>query len=322
MNQTLKRVNEEKVLFFDCEVVRRTKNLDINSREFKLFQKKIRDKGTDELLTDGEVVERYERQAALKMCYTKIVSIGVGFIKDGEVHIKAIDGEEGDIIQQFCTIASNFDFLCGANIIGYDLPMLVNNGYRTFDVCIILPDRFITSGKKPWNLDRIIDIMDIFKGTHYENNSLDEICEHFEVPSPKTDLDGSKVSNEYWSNGVERISKYVKQDVFASVNVFKKMRFESIFESFIDKNETKKESVEESFVEKSPILVRVYNKKGFSEEDREELETLLKSKEPTEEDKVNLKKIILAHYQAKTDKVAVKKAKELEVGEFVNSLYV
>lgn len=323
MNQILKRVNEEKVLFFDCEVVRRTKELDITSREFELFQKKIRDRDTDELLTDGEVVEEYRRKAALKMGYTKIVSIGVGFIKDGEVHIKALDGEEGDIIKQFCTIASSFDFICGANILGYDLPMLANNGYRTFDVCSVLPDRFVVNGKKPWNLDRVIDIMDIFKGTHYANSSLDEICFHFDIPSPKTELDGSKVSDEYWNNGVEKISQYVKQDVFASINVFKKMRFEEMFKSFLDKNENRKEDVkEESFLEKSPILIRIYDKKGFSEEDKAELEALLNSKEPTTEDIVNLKKIILAHYQAKSDKVAVKKAKEQEVEEFVNNLYV
>ena len=39
MNQSLKKVNEERVLFFDCEVVRRSKELDINSREFDFFQK-------------------------------------------------------------------------------------------------------------------------------------------------------------------------------------------------------------------------------------------------------------------------------------------
>ena len=84
---------------------------------------------------------------------------------------------------------------------------------------------------------------------------------------------------------------------------------------------SKEESKDESFVEKSPILIRVYNNKGFTEEDKLEVETLLKSKEPTEEDKVNLKKILLAHYQAKSDKVAVKKEKQLQIDEFVNKIY-
>jgi hypothetical protein len=44
MNKTLKLINEESVLFFDIEVVRKNKELDLNSKEFELFQKKTRNK--------------------------------------------------------------------------------------------------------------------------------------------------------------------------------------------------------------------------------------------------------------------------------------
>lgn len=236
MNQTIKKVNQERILFFDLETTRRSKELDVNSKEFELFQRKTRNVATDELLTEEEVVKEYSKRAALKMCYTQIVSIGVGFIKGEEVHIKALEGGEEELIKQICEISKNFEYLCGANILAYDLPILTNNGYKYFDVCEVLPDRFITSGKKVWNLDKVIDLQDIFKGTHYSPSSLDEVCYHFGIPSPKSDLDGSQVSDEYWNNGLERINKYVKQDVFAAINVFKRMRFENIFESFIDKN--------------------------------------------------------------------------------------
>ena len=103
MNKKLKSVNIEKTLFFDIEVVRKSKILDINSREFELYQKKTRNKETDEFLSDDDAVMDYHKRAALKMGYTKIVSIGVGFVKGGEVHIKAIDeGTEEEIIKQTC----------------------------------------------------------------------------------------------------------------------------------------------------------------------------------------------------------------------------
>lgn len=317
MNQTIKKINEEKVLFFDLEVVRRKKELDVNSKEFELFQKKTRNRETDELLPDNEVLEQYNKRAALKMCYTKIVSIGVGFIKDGEVHIKALEGEEESVLRQFCSIANTFDYVCGANILGYDLPMVAVNGMRYFDVTENLVDRFLTSGKKPWNLDRCLDLMDIFKGTHYANTSLDEMCYHFEIPSPKTDLDGSMVSEEYWTNGLEKINKYVKQDVFANINIFKKMRFEEPFETFIDKNE---KVVVEPLVEELSLIQRIYKSGMISEGTKLEIETLIKTITPTEEDKVNLKKILLAHYQQKKDLVKIKKQKEQEVNEFIDSL--
>ena len=315
MNQTIKKINEEKVLFFDLEVVRRNKELVLDSKEFQLFQKKTRNRDTDELLPNEEVIEQYNKRAALKMCYTKIVSVGVGFIKEGEVHIKSLEGDEESVLKQFCTIANSFDYVCGVNILAYDLPMIAVNGMRYFDVTEALVDRFLTGGKKPWNLDRCIDLMDIFKGTHYANTSLDEMCYHFDLPSPKSDLDGSQVSDEYWNNGLEKISKYVKQDVFACVNVFKKMRFEKPFETFIDKNEA---VVSTTFNNEQSVLTQLNNTKLFNDTIKQQLkETLVNM---LEEEKQHVIDIVVAHYQAKGDKVAVKKQKLKEVEDFINSL--
>lgn len=273
MNQTIKKVNQESILFIDIEDVRRTKELDVNSKEFELFQRKTRNVATDELLAEDEVIEQYNKRAALKMCYTKIVSIGVGFIKGDEVHIKSLEGTEEEIIKQFCNIAKSFDYLCGSNIIAFDLPMIVNNGYRYFDVCEVLPDRYITSGKKVWNLDRILDLQEIFKGTHYVPSSLDEMCYHFNIPSPKTDMDGSMVSEEYWNNGVEKINDYVKLDVFASINVFRKMRFQEHYTNFINKN--KVSTATEKPRELTPMEKIVYTKDEATAE-----KVLAKAKNP------------------------------------------
>lgn len=322
MNQTIKRINEESVLFFDAEVVRRSKELDLNSREFELFQKKTRNRETDELLPDNEVVEEYKKRAALKMCYTKIVTIGVGFIKDGEVHIKSLTGEEDEIIKQFCKISKSFDYVCGANVIGYDLPMISNNGYRYFDVCEELSDRFNVNGKKPWELKNVVDLMEVFKGTHYANSSLDEICYHFGIPSPKTDLDGSMVSEEYWSNGVDKIAKYVKQDVFASVNVFKKMRFEPVFEDFIDKN-----GGEES-VKEVNWLKELERECRLTKEIKEGLKQQFKGKKkPTKKEKEELYQILRGVYvktqfiDSTPDSKDTIKRKEEEIKEFLEEVW-
>lgn len=282
MNQTIKKVNQEKVLFMDIEDVRRTKELDTVSREFELFRKKTRNRETDEFLSNEQVVLEYQKKAALKMCYTKIACIGVGFIKDGEVHIKSLEGTEEEVIKQFCNIAQSFDYMCFSNGIAFDLPMVINNGYRYFDVCEVLPDRFITSGKKQWNLDRLLDLQEVFKGTHYYASSLDEMCYHFDLPSPKTDLDGSQVSDEYWNNGIEKISKYVKQDVFACVNLFKKMRFEQPFEVFIDKNQN---TTVEPFIQELPLLQKININKAISDENKIELKEILGKKRISKKDK-------------------------------------
>lgn len=315
MNQIIKKINQEKVLFFDIEDVRRSKEVDINSREFELFRKKTRNRETDEYLPNDEVIVEYQKKAALKMCYTKIVCIGVGFIKEGEVHIKSLEGTEEEVIKQFCTISQSFDYLCGANILAFDIPMIINNGYRYFDVCEILPDRFVTSGKKIWNLDRVVDLLEVFKGTHYYNSSLDEICYHFDLPSPKSEIDGSMVSDEYWDNGLKKISKYVKQDVFANINVFKKMRFEQPFETFIDKNVA---TNTEPFIQEVELtlLQQVFATKTIK---TEEFQKLLKSKKHTKKEKdilIELIKGLISEINVNFGSVVNSK----EVGEIIESL--
>lgn len=251
MNNKIQKINEEKILFFDAEVVRRVDELEVDSEEFKLFQKKTRNRDTDEYLPDEEVVEEYQKRAALKMCYGKVVTIGVGFIKDGIPYIKDISGEEDEVIKKFCEIASQFEYVCGANVIGYDLPVITNSGWRYFNMAELLPDRFIVNGKKPWNMDKTIDLMDCFKGTHYYNSSVEEICYHFNIPTPKDDISGAEVSEVYWNGDRERIYTYVKKDVFANINIFRKMQGKDIFEDFVDRSEPKKEPI--------PVLKRLRN---------------------------------------------------------------
>ena len=316
MNQVIKKVNQEKVLFMDIEDVRRQKELDVNSREFELFQKKTRNRDTDEYLPNDEVLLEYKKKAALKMCYTKIVCIGVGFIKEEEVHIKSLEGTEEEVIRQFCTIAQSFDYMCFSNGIAFDLPMVINNGYRYFDVCEVLPDRFVTSGKKQWNLDRLIDLQEVFKGTHYYASSLDEMCYHFDISSPKTDIDGSQVSDEYWENGIEKISKYVKQDVFACINLFKKMRFEQPFINFIDKNTL---ASIEPFVEEQPLLVKLYNSKQVTTETIEELKILLSKKKTTKKDKEIILELVKSSL-CEIDPNFGKVKNEIEVGKMIEEL--
>jgi len=312
MNNNLKKVNEEGILFFNVETSKNTKDLDPTSKEFQLFNNKFNKSGE---LTEQEVIDLYNDKAPLTMCYNRIVSVGVGFIKNGELYVKSIDGEESEIIREFCSIANNFDYLCGLNIKSFDIPMLYNNGYRYFDMTTLLSNKFIPSGVKPWDLDKsYICLMETFKNTHFMNSSVDEICYHFGIESPKTDMDGSMVSHEFWTNGVEKISKYVKQDVLAAVNIFRKMRWQDTFSSFVDRTNIVTKPKEQT------VLEKLYDTKDLSNEVRTLIKDLVDKKKLTKKDKVNLEKIILAHYLEKGDKVALKKEKQEEVKQFVANL--
>jgi len=313
MNKDFQKINEEQVLFFDCEMVRRSKELEVDSEEYTLYQKKTRNRDTDEFLTDEELIAHYNKWAALKMGYNKIVTIGVGFIKDGVPYIKDISGEEKDVIKQFCDIANQFDYVCGANIQAFDLPVLLNNGWRYYNMTEKIKDSFITNGKRPWNLSKTLDLMEQFKGTHYSNSFVEEICYHFGIPTPKDDISGAQVSQTYYYGDKERIYKYVKKDVLANINIFKKMRGQDIFEDFVDRGDKKIE-------DNRTVLEKIYQEDNLTEEYKEEIEKLIGKKKLTKKEKENLKDILLSVYQQKGDKKAIKLEKEEEVKQFINNL--
>lgn len=233
MNNKIKNINIEKVLFFDIETVRKTENLEVYSEEYLSFQHKIRNKETDELHEQKDVIDLYNRKAPLYLTYNRIVCISVGFVNKGVVRIKHLIGEEQDIIKSFCEISEGFDYLSGANIIGFDLPVIVVNGSKYFDMSVLLKDSFNPSGKKSWDLKSLIDISDVFKGTHFVNVSLVEMCNHFNISSPKDDISGADVSRVFFQEGVERVAKYCDKDVFASINVFQAMRHEKVFDEVV-----------------------------------------------------------------------------------------
>lgn len=318
MNINFKRISIEKVLFFDIEAVRQSETLDPNSKEFELYQKKIRDRETDELPSEEETIAHYEKRAALRMGYTKIVTVGVAFVRAGEVYVKALTGEEKDVLKQLFEIMGQFDFVCGVNILGYDLPQCYVNAAKYFDFTDIVPDKFVTSGKKPWELKSVIDLMDVVKGTHYANMSLDEMLFHFGLDSSKTDIDGSQVSQVYYTEGIDRIVEYVKKDVFANVNLFRVLQFEKPYADFIDRS-----SVVEVREEKT-ALQKLYQKDYLADDIKAELQEKLSKRKPTKKDMAFIQDILENVYNRTTfmaeDSPEVRQAKLAEIQEFLKTI--
>lgn len=320
MNRSFQKLGIEEIIFFDCEVVRANDKLDLDSKEYELFQRKTRNRSNDEVLSDDELQEEYQKRAALKRCYNKIVSIGVGFVKDGVVYIKSISGDEETVIKEFVEIANKFKYCCSFNGNSFDLPIIVGNGMKYFNIAETLRDAFNPMGKKPWDLKMCIDLMDVFKGTHYANSSLDEVCYHFDIPSPKDDIDGSQVSDIYYLEGIDRINKYVVQDVFAIINLFNKMQGKDIFKNFTDKSDT---TIEDD----RSVLQKMYDMNEFPEHLQKELKEIIDGgKKLTKKDKTNLFTILRGvlirtdFENGDQDSKAVIADKEEDIKEFIESL--
>ena len=331
MNLNFKRIPIEKTLFFDIETVRANKTLDVDSKEFDLYRKKIRDKNTDELPSVEDTLEDYNRRAALKMGYSTIVTIGVGYVRAGDAFIKHLSGTEEEILKEFLVIASKFDYICGVNILGYDLPFIYTNASKYFDFTEIIPDRFVTSGKKPWELKNIVDLLEVIRGTHYANMSLDEMLYHYDLDSSKDDIDGSMVSNEYYTNGINKIIPYVKKDVFATMNLFLKMQFQKPFTDFVDRSPIDNSGSSTKEVEKDGgdfneinLLELLYSTNYLSDTVKKGIVKRLEGKKLTAKDKSYLQDLLENIYIRSefmdTDNADVVQAKKAEISDFIKNI--
>jgi hypothetical protein len=55
------------------------------------------------------------------------------------------------------------------------------------------------------------------------------LCELFDIPTPKDDIDGSQVARVYWEdNNLDRIVKYCEKDTMAVANLLLRYKGEKI----------------------------------------------------------------------------------------------
>lgn len=314
MNQKLKSLDIEKMLFWDIETVRGQEKLEIGSEEYNLYRQKTRDRDTDDFLKDHLLLEEYERKGALNPTLNKIVCISMAVVSKGRIIVKSFSGTQKEIVEKFLGVLQNGYMPCGWNIVGFDFPVLRQKAFKE-GLLHLLPERFNDAGKKEWAFTEVkyetnvVDLMLFMKGTYFYSQSLAEACYLAGIPSPKNDnIEGSKVSQVYYSEGVDRIVEYCERDVVSCVQLFQAMRGEALFTEVVKKKDSApvepapvdapsvpikkkgskktvaEEPQEDSFDKKLTVLQKIYEQNEISEPTFQELQKLLKERGITEQD--------------------------------------
>ncbi|WP_421873788.1 3'-5' exonuclease [Marinoscillum sp.] len=177
--------------------------------------------------------ELFAERAGIYAEFGKVITVAFGIfhdLPDGSLalRVKSITGDDEKVllteIKQF--LETKFDVeslrLCAHNGKEFDFPylsrrMLING--------IKLPYVLDNSGKKPWEVN-FLDTMEMWKfGDRKNFTSLDLLTTIFNIPSSKSDIDGSMVNQVYYEeeNGLQRIEKYCQGDVIATAQLFLKM---------------------------------------------------------------------------------------------------
>ncbi len=220
----LKKFDLNSVVFLDIETARLTDELDVDSPLWNSWEyKKSKVKDFDPI----NMEESYKKEASLYPEFSKIVCISTGKIVDGVIKVHSRSGcDEKEILQD---VMKDFESLytkdkntriCTFAGIGFDIPFIMK---RCLANRVNMHSAFDVTGLKPWETS-IIDMSVIWNATSFTRASFLNVCVALGVDSPKTDIDGSKVSDLYWStNGgdyeVKRITNYCESDVRALAEV-------------------------------------------------------------------------------------------------------
>lgn len=242
------------VLFIDIETVSQTKSFaGLSNRLQNIWIHKCKqflpDRSTEVTPELAEIY--YKEKASIFAEFAKIVCISVGYLSKEKNHspklrIKSLSGDEKDILKSFNEILNEFyddverDFLCGHNIKEFDIPFICR---RNMIHGIRLPKLLNIAGKKPWQLQHLLDTMELWRFGDYKNyTSLELLSAALDIASPKDDIDGSMVGHVYWQeDNIERIITYCEKDVltvaqiamkFAGLPLVKKENIEIVKENY------------------------------------------------------------------------------------------
>lgn len=229
----VEHIDLSKTLFLDIETVCEQPDYSALSETFQeLWKLKCRQlaRQYDVPIEDEQAAELYIDKAAIFAEFGKIICISVGVLhRDHEgklvVRLKSFAGDDerkllydfAQLLQQHYGNPATHN-LCGHNIKEFDIPyicrrMIVNQ--------VALPQALNLAGKKPWETKHLIDTLELWKfGDMKHYTSLSLLAAVLNFPSPKSDIDGSKVGRVFWEEGdVERIAAYCEKDVAATVQL-------------------------------------------------------------------------------------------------------
>lgn len=202
------------VLFLDIETVCQSEHLP-QTLLGGLFGKRFRyafDKA-QKMFPEGTAYDElwnfvYKENAPLNAEFGKIFNISIGVLQKTETkgikfYVRSMcSRDEKTILQAFFDALTAVEpkALCAHNGQEFDFPWLDRRGKI---LGLNVPGILDPFWKKPWELtDVLLDTRKIFGGTQYNHHcSLDLLANIFGIPSPKADMDGSMVSDLYWSAG-------------------------------------------------------------------------------------------------------------------------
>ena len=193
-----------RIFFFDIETVPTDKSLEENG----LLEAQMQ-------LDEAELIKKLSLSAAT----AKIICLCYAIDPPGDSTVNVLEGEESEIIKTFWKLAAECNLFVGHNILDFDLRFL----YQRSIIHGIKPSREIPFTR--FRNNPIYDTMHEWSKWGREHVSLDSLSKALGIPSPKENLDGSKVYPYYRAGRLPEIIEYCKRDVDSVRSVYRRLTF-------------------------------------------------------------------------------------------------
>lgn len=196
-----------RICFFDIETVPTDRSL----RENGLLEPQIQ-------LNENDLIKKLSLSAAT----AKILCIGYAIEPPVDSEVQVLEGEETEIIKSFWQLAADCELFVGHNILDFDLRFI----YQRSVIHQIKPSRDLPFAR--FRNAPIFDTMQEWSKWGREHASLDLLSKTFGLPSPKENLDGSKVYPYYRTGKFAEIANYCKCDVDSVRQVYRWLTFTKV----------------------------------------------------------------------------------------------
>lgn len=225
--------DKENIVFLDIETVPQKADFaEVAEPMQKLWDEKLT---RQRLLKENESSADAWGRAGLYAEFGKVICICVGFFEKDTFQLRAFSGDDekqvlkdfSAFIEQFIQYRNRAIQLCAHNGKEFDYPYI---GRRMLVNKVPIPSVLDNAGKKPWEVP-LLDTLELWKfGDYKAYTSLNLLAFTFGLPSPKQDIDGSKVGETYWKEkNLERIVRYCCNDVVTLANVYLRLKGKDTF---------------------------------------------------------------------------------------------
>ena len=159
------------------------------------------------------------KRLSLSALTARILCIGYSIEPPPEAPVDILHGDETEILRNFWRLATDISLFVGHNILDFDLRFI----YQRSIINQIKPSREIPLSR--FRSSPVFDTMHEWSKWGRDFVKLDALAKSLNIPSPKEDLDGSKVFEYYQAGNLSDIHEYCKRDVETVKRVYRRMTF-------------------------------------------------------------------------------------------------